>query len=161
LDLEGERTLSNTVIDVVSLPGRFYGGTESKRGRNDTALLGMTLEELMHQDREENKGSAKPDLNQKTEKPVSLLYQVRSSIDLLRKQIKVLLKFRDRVLKGAIPTVQNACLCSGWLDTNQVSAWTQRYYLTRMVQDTTVDYYLALCHHLMSLAATDALWQYV
>ena len=54
----------------------------------------------------------------------------------------------------------NKCKQAGWIDPNFINAWSQGGYYTRLVRDT-MDYWISLHQHFMSLASSGANYQYV
>ena len=155
---EGKRDLASSMVDVVALPGGYHGGVEEDSGGNDMALLGVAMQELVHQGRTTTENAMKSDLNWRSSKRTSLK-EIRS-MEQLRKRIKVLLKLRSKCTKSMMRSVRNACKRGGWIDQGQLEAWAQGGHFTRIVRDT-LDWYLSLHQHLMGLAITDAPWSYV
>jgi hypothetical protein len=149
--------LANAMVDVISIPGGFSGGTDESEG-NEMALLGEAMEELVSQGRNQNEGAAKADLHWRSSKRTALR-QVKGA-GMLRKRIKVLLKLRDRVIKHTIIAVRNACKRGGWQDTERIEAWAHGGYITRITRDG-LDYNLSLHNHLMGLLSGGAPWHYV
>jgi hypothetical protein len=151
------KRLANAMVDVISIPGGFSGGTDESEG-NELALLGEAMEELVSQGRNQNEGAAKADLHWRRSK-CTALHQVKGA-GMLRKRIKVLLKLRDKVIKHTIIAVRNACKRGGWQDTERIEAWAHGGYIARITRDG-LDYNLSLHNHLMGLLSGGAHWDYV
>jgi viroplasmin and RNaseH domain-containing protein len=151
--------LASAMVDIVAIPGGFYGGSGDNVDENhsDMTLLGEAMEELVNQGRSQFEGSGKADLHWRSDKRTSL--RNLKSLEQLRKRIKVLVKLRDKVVKVTIKAVRNACRRAGWVDIARVDAWSHGGFYTRIIRDS-MDGYLSLHQHLLGLATSDAPWKY-
>jgi hypothetical protein len=151
--------LVNATIDVVSMPGGFFGGGESETSSSEMGVLGEAMAELVNQKRGMNESSGRVDLHWRSEKRTAIR-SLKNTSD-LRKRIKVLLKLRNKVLKRMHAVTTNACKRAGWADAIRMEAWASNGYLPRIVA-STLEYYVSLHQHLMELATTqNDSWDFV
>jgi hypothetical protein len=155
---EQARSLANTAVDVVALPGGFTSSYEEKDG-SDMALMSAALEELVHQGRSGTENALKSDLQWRSEKRVGLR-TVKDSPG-LSKRLKILLKLRDRVIKKMIQSTVNVLKRAGWHDMDAINAWAVGGYYTKLVRES-MDAWIGLHQHLLGLAITEQVpWSYV
>jgi viroplasmin and RNaseH domain-containing protein len=151
--------LVNATIDVVSMPGGFFGGGDSEASSSEMGVLGEAMAELVNQKRGMADSAGRVDLHWRSEKRTSL--RSIKSIDELRKRIKTLLKLRNKVLKRMHTVTTNMCKRAGWVDTIRTEAWASNGYLPRIVA-SSLEYYISLHQHLMEMAVThDDTWDFV
>jgi viroplasmin and RNaseH domain-containing protein len=151
--------LVNATIDVVSMPGGFFGGGDGETSSNEMGVLGEAMAELVNQKRGMAESSGRVDLHWRSEKRTS----IRSLKDVseLRKRIKILLKLRNKVLKRMHSVTTNSCKRAGWMDAIRIEAWSTNGYLPRIVL-STMEYYISLHQHLMEMAtAQNDSWLFV
>jgi hypothetical protein len=155
---EQARSLANSVVDVVALPGGFTSGHEEKDG-SDMAMMSAALEELVHQGRSVTENAMKSDLQWRSEKRVGLR-TVKDSPG-LSKRLRILLKLRDRVIKKTIQATINVLKRAGWQDTDAINAWAVGGYYTKLIRES-MDAWIGLHQHLLGLATTEKVpWSYV
>ena len=115
------------------------------------------MEELVYQGRGGEEGSRKAELSWRQLKNTTL----RKIVDQekLRKQIKTLVKLREKIPKRVVKACKNGLIRAGWTDPLLIEAWSQGGYLMRIARDS-MDYYLSLHQHLMGLASSEVPWSY-
>jgi hypothetical protein len=133
LPAELARTMCNSFIDVVALPGGFLQGADAKEG-GDLAMMSQALEELVHQGRSVMESSTKSDLQWRSDKRTHL--RTVKSGAILVKRIKALLKLRGRVLKNSVKMVSNLLRRAGWNDPDLIDSWATSGFISRIVQDS-------------------------
>jgi hypothetical protein len=151
--------LVNATIDVVSMPGGFFGGGESETTSSEMGVLGEAMAELVNQKRGMAESSGRVDLHWRSEKRTSIR-SLKNATE-LRKRVKVLLKLRNKVVKRMHTVTTNACKRAGWVDAIRTEAWATNGYLPRIVS-LTLEYYVSLHQHLMEMAtAQEDSWDFV
>jgi hypothetical protein len=152
------KSLANTVVDVVALPGGFTGGNDEKEG-SDLAMMSAALEELVQQGRSSSESTMKSDLQWRSDKRTGLRFV--KDLTALIKRLKDLLKLCDRVIKNMIRATVNVLKRAGWTDMDAINTWAVGGYFTKMIRDT-MDAWIALHQHLLWLATTENVpWAYV
>jgi hypothetical protein len=158
LPAEMARTMCNSLIDVVALPGGFLQGVDSNEG-GDLAMMSQALEELVHQGRSVVEGSSKSDLQWRSDKRTHLRTVKSGSV--LVKRIKALLKLRGRVLKNTVKMVSNLLRRAGWNDPDLIDSWATSGFVSRIVRDS-MDAWISLHQHLLGLSTTEGVpWSYI
>jgi viroplasmin and RNaseH domain-containing protein len=151
--------LVNATIDVVSMPGGFFGGGDSETASSEMGVLGEAMAELVNQKRGTHDSSGRVDLHWRSEKRTAI--RSLKNVTELRKRIKVLLKLRNKVLKRMHSVTINACKRAGWVDAIRMEAWASNGYLPRIVA-STMEYYVSLHQHLMEMATSqNDSWDFV
>jgi hypothetical protein len=119
--------LINATIDVVSMPGGFFGGGESETTSSEMGVLGEAMAELVNQKRGMSESTGRIDLHWRSEKRTSI--RSLKNVTELRKRIKVLLKLRTKVVKRMHSVTTNACKRAGWVDAIRTEAWATNGFL--------------------------------
>ncbi len=154
-----QKGLMDGMIDAVAQPGGSMGGADAEV--SETEILGHALNELVYQGRggTEDGNTRRTDLNWRAQKRTTL--REISSLEKLRKRIKILIKLRERMPKRIVKGCKNSFIRAGWTDPLRIDAWSQGGYFLRVARDS-LDFYLSLHQHLMGLETTENVpWSYV
>jgi hypothetical protein len=159
---DGEsKGLANGMADIVVLQGGSQDGGSSRDESNNNGLvfIGEALEEMVNQNRMDFEGVRKMDLRHWRSVKRTALRGVTTNSEQLRKQIKLSIRLREKVVKYTIKSSRNACMCAGWTDQARTKAWAHVGYYTCIIHNT-MNYYLSLRQHLLGLATSNASWEY-
>jgi viroplasmin and RNaseH domain-containing protein len=151
-----QKGMVDSMVDAVATPGGSIGGTDEDL--SGTAILGQAMEELVYQGRGGEDGGRKAELSWRQLKNTTL--RRITDQEKLRKQIKTLVKLREKIPKRIVKACKNGLVRAGWVDPLLIEAWSQGGYLMRIGRDS-MDYYLSLHQHLMGLASSEVPWSYV
>jgi hypothetical protein len=151
-----QRGMIDSMVDAVAAPGGSMGGAGEEL--SGTEILGQAMEELVYQGRGGEEGSQKAELSWRQLKNTTLRKVVDQ--EKLRRQIKTLVKLREKIPKRVVKACKNGLVRAGWTDPLLIEAWSQGGYLMRIARDS-MDYYLSLHQHLMGLASSEVPWSYV
>jgi hypothetical protein len=151
-----QKSMVDSMVDAVATPGGSMSGTDEEISGTD--ILGQAMEELVYQGRGGEDGGRKAELSWRQLKNTTL--RRISDPEKLRKQIKTLVKLREKIPKRIVKACKNGLVRAGWSDPLLIEAWSQGGYLMRIARDS-MDYYLSLHQHLMGLASAEVPWSYV
>ena len=154
-----QKGLMDGMIDAVAQPGGSMGGADAEV--SETEILGHALNELVYQGRvgTEDGNTRRTDLNWRAQKRTTL--REITTLEKLRKRIKILIKLRERMPKRIVKGCKNSFIRAGWTDPLRIDAWSQGGYFLRVARDS-LDFYLSLHQHLMGLGTTENVpWSYV
>jgi viroplasmin and RNaseH domain-containing protein len=151
-----QKGMVDSMVDAVATPGGSVGGTNEDVSGTD--ILGQAMEELVYQGRGGEDGGRKAELSWRQLKNTTL--RKITDQEKLRKQIKTLVKLREKIPKRIVKACKNGLVRAGWTDPLLIEAWSQGGYLMRIGRDS-MDYYLSLHQHLMGLASSEVPWSYV
>jgi viroplasmin and RNaseH domain-containing protein len=151
-----QKGMVDSMVDAVATPGGSIGGTDEDLSGTD--ILGQAMEELVYQGRGGEDGGRKAELSWRQLKNTTL--RRINDQEKLRKQIKTLVKLREKLPKRIVKACKNGLIRAGWTDPLLIEAWSQGGYLMRIGRDS-MDYYLSLHQHLMGLASSEVPWSYV
>jgi viroplasmin and RNaseH domain-containing protein len=151
-----QRNMIDGMVDAVATPGGSVGGVEDEL--SGTEILGQAMEELVYQGRGGEEGGRKAELSWRHHKNTTL--RKLTTAEKLRKQIKILVKLREKLPKRIVKSCKNGLIRAGWTDPLLIEAWSQGGFLMRIARDS-MDYYLSLHQHLMGLASSEVPWSYV
>jgi viroplasmin and RNaseH domain-containing protein len=151
-----QRSMIDGMVDAVATPGGSIGGVEEEL--SGTEILGQAMEELVYQGRGGEDGGRKAELSWRHHKNTTL--RKLTTQEKLRKQIKILVKLREKIPKRIVKACKNGLIRAGWTDPLLIEAWSQGGFLMRIARDS-MDYYLSLHQHLMGLASSEVPWSYV
>jgi hypothetical protein len=149
--------LMNATIDVVSMPGGFFGG-DSSQASSELGILGEAVEELVNQRQGSSESSGRMDLHWRNKDRTSI--RSIKSAETLRKRIIKLQKLQQKAIKRMVQATTNAMKRDGVVSAARISAWATRGFVTRLVTDT-LNLYLGLHQHLMGLANERRPWSYI
>jgi hypothetical protein len=151
-----QRGMIDGMVDAVATPGGSMGGADEDL--SGTEILGQAMEELVYQGRGGEDGGRKAELSWRHQKNTTL--RKITTQEKLRKQIKILVKLREKIPKRIVKACKNGLIRAGWTDPLLIEAWSQGGFLMRIARDS-MDYYLSLHQHLMGLASSEVPWSYV
>jgi hypothetical protein len=151
-----QKGMIDVMVDAVATPGGSIGGADEEL--SSTEILGQAMEELVYQERGGEDGGRKAELSWQHQKNTAL--RKLTTQEKLRKQIKILVKLREKIAKRIVKACKNGLIRAGWTDLLLIEAWSQGGFLMRIARDY-MDYYLSLHQHLMGLASLEVPWSYV
>jgi hypothetical protein len=159
-DLTGAvaKGLMNATIDVVSMPGGFFG-RDMSQASSELGILGEAVEELVNQRQGSSESSGRMDLHWRNKDRTSI--RSIKNVEMLRKRIVKLQKLQPKAIKRMVQASLNAMKRDGVVEPARIAAWGTRGFATRLVTDT-LNLYLALHQHLlMDMANEQKPWAYI
>jgi hypothetical protein len=125
-----QKGLADGMIDAVAQPGGSMGGADTEV--SETEILGHALNELVYQGRggTEDGNTRRTALNWRAQKRTTL-WEI-TTLEMLRKRIKILIKLRERMPKRIVKGCKNSFIRAGWTDPLRIDAWSQGGYFLRI-----------------------------
>jgi hypothetical protein len=101
-----QKGMIDGMVDAVATPGGSLGGADEEL--SGTEILGQAMEELVYQGRGGDDGGRKAELSWRHQKNTTL--RKLTTPEKLRKQIKILVKLREKIPKRIVKACQNGLI---------------------------------------------------